>query len=59
MLEKDPNNKQLSKIDDSVDELQQELEIILREFDGIKQVTKYTAPNNISAHLQTTCLYTF
>ncbi|CAB3981485.1 BAG family molecular chaperone regulator 1 [Paramuricea clavata] len=36
-LDEDPNNKQLSKIDDSVDEQQRQLGILLREFDGIKQ----------------------
>ena len=36
-LEEDPNYKQLSKIDDSIDELQRQLEILQREFDDIKQ----------------------
>ncbi|XP_028400656.1 centromere-associated protein E-like isoform X2 [Dendronephthya gigantea] len=36
-LEEDPNYKQLSKIDDSVNELQKQLRILEGEFDNIKQ----------------------
>ena len=47
--EKDPNNRQLSKIDDSVNELHRQLGILLREFDGIKQVSEHWRTNVASA----------